>query len=623
MALALPLMLLLPGWAFLSVTRLWKSWPVLQRWILAFALSVAFYPVLFYGARQLIPGLQLGQNKILALWIIFAILIIFGLRRNWKEQFAFDHFEWLALGVFAFTLYTRIAFIQNYPYPTWTDSLHHTLLTQLTASSGQLPMTLEPYFPVPMNMYHLGLYSLTGVLQLTSGTTADQALLWTMAVFNGLCGAGIYFAIDRLANRKAAIVGAVVVGLLSMQPAWYANWGRDTQLASQTILLPVWLFSWHTLQAWADHNRRPRLELTGLTAGAALLNAGVFLLHFRVAGLYLPLLVITALWEWVDSFKKKTARRFFLGVFAIGAFSLLLCSPALGSAAQTWWAQRSGVNLDLGSDSVKEYYQYPWEAISWIGLQPAIVYVSGFLLAAGMLLRSKFTWITALWFAGLYALGQAYQTGISLLAITNMGAVIIMLYLPAGMAIGAGMDAIGRRIGDKYLPIFQNTFLAVALLLGLMGGYERITGVDPSRQFIQPGDPNAMAWIKANIPADAAFAINTNMWLGTSPQGSDGGYWIPYFTGRKTNTGIMLNSLGSKDYFNGLITASKAVLEIQSAPSNALQTLCSLNFRYIYVSGHSGPDETNLNPDLLQKLQELEQVYAQQGVSIFKISRCP
>ena len=59
-ALVASLMLVLPGWAILAVTDTWRIWDRLQRWCVAIGLSIAFYPVLFYSLRAIIPALKLG-----------------------------------------------------------------------------------------------------------------------------------------------------------------------------------------------------------------------------------------------------------------------------------------------------------------------------------------------------------------------------------------------------------------------------------------------------------------------------------------------------------------------------------------------------------------------------------
>ena len=60
----------------------------------------------------------------------------------------------------------KLAVISN-----WDERLR-PLLTLLTATAGRLPYDMEPYFPVPLGQYHLGLYALSGTLEMLSGAPA-------------------------------------------------------------------------------------------------------------------------------------------------------------------------------------------------------------------------------------------------------------------------------------------------------------------------------------------------------------------------------------------------------------------------------------------------------------------
>ena len=131
-------MLLLPGWAMLAISGAWRKWNGLRQWIVALGLSIAFYPVLFYVLRAAAPFLTLGPYKMGALLLAAAAVTGWSLRGHWREQFSFDRLEWAAMAVFGMTLFTRFWIIREHPYPAWSDSLHHTLLTQLTAVQGQL-----------------------------------------------------------------------------------------------------------------------------------------------------------------------------------------------------------------------------------------------------------------------------------------------------------------------------------------------------------------------------------------------------------------------------------------------------------------------------------------------------
>ncbi len=93
---ALAAMLILPGWAILSLGQRWREWGTLQRWCLTVGISVAFYPVPFYATRSILHSFQCGPNKIAILLLASAAVLAWRLRAIWREQFAFERLEWIA-----------------------------------------------------------------------------------------------------------------------------------------------------------------------------------------------------------------------------------------------------------------------------------------------------------------------------------------------------------------------------------------------------------------------------------------------------------------------------------------------------------------------------------------------
>ena len=87
-----------------------------------------------------------------------------------------------------------------------------------------------PYDPADLSVYHLGLYALTGSSGLLAGIAPHSALIWFCQVINGFAAIGVFLVLDKKVSRTAALAGTVFAGLLSFQPAWYCNCGRDTQL---------------------------------------------------------------------------------------------------------------------------------------------------------------------------------------------------------------------------------------------------------------------------------------------------------------------------------------------------------------------------------------------------------
>jgi len=611
----------IPGWAFLSLTRIGRKWPALQQWILATAISLSFLPVLFYFARFLLPNLHIGRNKIILMLVLFIGLIFVGQWRIWKTRIVFTKLEWVALLVFLGTIFIRLLLAYRYPYPAWSDSLHHTLITQLTALTGQLPYSLAPYEPSILNMYHLGLYSISGTVQILSGAPAHTALLWTVQFINGLAGIGVYFVLDRLIGPKAGIIGALTVGFYSFQPNWYFNWGRDTQLSSQTIMLVAWLFTWETIRLIGKTTSLTRLENWGSVLAAALMNAAVFLFHFRVAGYYLALLFINVLYELVISIQDRTFARKTANIVVIGILSLVLISPVLIPSFNSY-LEHTQTNTDVvvsqdTPPAEKDYFAYTFDTIYSIGARKWMVWLIAAATLINIFVFPKWTIGILLWMAVLWAEGNAYRLGIPVLNFTNYTAIMIMFYIPIGLLLGMAGEALFKVPWLKPRGA-QAVIMGILFLLGIVSANQRINDIEPLRFFVTAADVEAMDWIRVNTAEDAVFGINTFMWLGSSPHGTDGGYWIPYFANRMTTTGTMLYGLADSEYIDRVLNQSKTIVE-SAKNTDAIAQLGQLGVNYIYIGPKGNFSGQGLNPDIIGLSPNAKLVYSQNDVEIFKI----
>jgi len=612
-------MAILPGWAALSLLDVWRRWEALQRWIVAIGISLALYPVLFYGARWLLPFLPLGPYKMAALLLLCAVVIVWRMRKRWLEQFRFDRLELVTMAIFGMTLVTRFWIIRDHPYPAWSDSLHHALLTRLTAVQGQLPSTLEPYFPVSLDQYHLGLYAITATTQWLAQVPAHTALLWTVQGLNGLCGLGVYLVLDRKLGRPAGIVGAVTVGLLSHQPAFYVNWGRFTQLAGQTVILIAWMVTWETLGTWRRRWPQHRVEILFQTALAALLNGSVFLLHFRVGAFYLPLLGITVVWELWRSLPEGRGGRVAFGTATLGAVSLFAVAPAVARAIPAFPSSQIFATTPTEmAEAVQRYYEFPWDAVPYLASPVWLLALGAMGAVFGLFRRNEITLIMVSWTAVLYLFGNAYLLSVPRLSFTNLGAILILLYLPLGVVLGATVhELLNFRAPDR-APV--RTGVAVLVVIGgLLSIPARARDVEPHRFFITPADVAAMEWIRENTAEDALFAVNTYFWLPKAPHGTDAGYWIPYFTGRETTAGVMLLSLAGADYTAEIVEMSQAVEALETS-SGSLDALDNLGVDYIYLGKRGDFSGSGLKEARIQQLEGTSRVYQQGGVSILRLA---
>ncbi|MEZ4834263.1 MAG: hypothetical protein R2873_20145 [Caldilineaceae bacterium] len=549
--LVLAAMLLIPGWFALTVTGIWRQWPGLQGWLLATGIGISFYPVLFYASRFVLPWLTFGPYKMSALLLAMLVIVVWQLRRDGATVLRFHTLDWMALVALLLTIATRFWIIRDRPFPAWSDSVHHSILTQLTAVTGQLPYTLEPYFPIPLDQYHLGLYSLSATLQWIAQVPAHTALQWTAQVLNALCAVGVYLVLARKVGRTGAIVGAVTAGLLFSQPALYVNWGRFTQIASQAVLLVGWLLVWEALTAWTTARRELWREVAGYTVIAATATASVFLLHFRVAAFYLPLLAMTVLCIlWQARRDHRTLGLAVWGIVAVGGLSLLLVLPSLVDALRVYVTGKLAATAAAGAptrSALSGYFDFPLSSYPYlVGAPWWFLYATMAALGVGLVRRRRLAIFGLLWVLGLFGIGFAYLLGIRMLNVTNLGAVLIMLYLPAGLIWGVFAEEIVHLARGSAKVAYAVG--AAALLAGVAMAPARASTIEAYRWFVTPADVAAMSWIQSHTEDDALFAVNTYFWTPRAPHGTDAGYWIPYFTGRPTTASVMLLSLADKGY---------------------------------------------------------------------------
>jgi hypothetical protein len=225
--------------------------------------------------------------------------------------------------------------------------------------------------------------------------------------------------------------------------------------------------------------------------------------------------------------------------------------------------------------------------------------------------------ITWLWVITFFIEGNLYRLGISFLRFTNFSGVIIGIYLPSALLIGLSIEALIERIPQNMLNIVSKIFLPSLVVISAVAGFYRSAGIEAWRFFMTNYDRQAMDWISSNIPLDAVFAINTYLWLGNYPHGTDGGYWIPYFTGRKTNTETMLLPVNQPEELQIIEDRSQAIVNYLNGNKD-LSVLCDNNLQYIY-SGKGNPLSKAFNTLALQADPLAKLVYQNQGVMIFQL----
>ena len=140
-----------------------------------------------------------------------------------------------------------------------------------------------------------------------------------------------------------------------------------------------------------------------------------------------------------------------------------------------------------------------------------------------------------------------------------MGAVLIMLYIPASIVIGIGFYELTKL---KFKKLYQIWPLYYSWLLQFLSLFKELW-TSKKHAFLFPRDDiQAMDWINNNIPSNSVIGIKPFFWQIDYPHGIDSGLWIPYFTGIRTNMGTMLYRLSSEDYQEKVIYQSTLLADL-------------------------------------------------------------
>ena len=643
MLVAAVFLFILPGWACLD--WLWPAWGG-YRWTekaaLAAGASLALYPLLILWTNTI--GLRLGA---LYAWLPpLAGILILGGRRLLRRRRASrkpslevvppsteqpsEHkpptptillADLTLLGTLALVAGTRFWAVRRLAAPLWGDSYQHTMIAQLLVDNGGVFNSWAPYAPLQSFTYHFGFQSAVAVFHWLSGLTVPLATVWTGQILNLLAVFAVLPLATRLGKNPWAGVAAVALaGLISPMPMAYTNWGRYTQLAGQVILPGVMLIGWEALE-------RIRLDWKEIALGGVMLT-GLALTHYRIvifAVLFLIVLFLFAL-------RQKPLKNSVLWLAGIGLVSLLVFLPWFFNLFGGRLLQVFVHNVATPAGQISNF-QIEYNAIgNLFDFLPAWVWLSLPVVAGwGLWRRDHGIATISLWWLGVFLV--ANPQWLKLPGAGNIGTftVEIASYIPAAMILGAGfgwlvnaLPVASKRI--RLGNVLEPALLALVLLAGgAWGARQRLNTVD-IRQFslLTRPDLRAFEWIRANTAKDSGFLVNSFLAFNDSLNvGSDGGWWLPLLTQRKSST-LPINygtESGPQPDFRLWINALPLAIQQDGIDSQAVKyMLDERGLNYVYLGQKQGSVNS---PGPLLDLQALlndpqfQAVYHQDRVWIF------
>jgi hypothetical protein len=308
----------------------------------------------------------------------------------------------------------------------------------------------------------------------------------------------------------------------------------------------------------------------------------------------------------------------------IGVMALLLVMPVLWPALRVYVAANRNLTVQTVvsqaevAQVMEGYFEFGWGSVPVLAARPWLLALAGLALLIGMVRGNRLTWLAAGWLAMLSGLGFTYLLGVPMLNLTNLGAVLIMLYLPLGLIVGAGAQEVVDWLRPSRWRGATTGVVAALLVSGLMGAGPRVQEIEPFRFFVTGADLEAMQWINENLPPEAEFAVNTHYWLATTPHGTDAGYWLPYFTNRRMTAAVMVSSLGSYAYQGEVLETAALVKRLETDPT-VIDELRRRGIEYVYIGERGNFEGPGLQADLLVDSGRATVLYTADRVAILRL----
>jgi hypothetical protein len=613
--LILPLLLLLwvPGRLVVGLIedRLQLDWG--ERTALAVALSMALVPVAMLWTTTL--GLPWSRAGVIAVYALVAAGLGWQSWRNRpaKISLSLPGHDLALATILVFSLAIRLAMVRDLAAPAWVDPVHHATIIRAILDEGGFPASYAASVEADAGGYHPGFHSLAAAFHWLSGLEMPDDLLLLGQVLNAACILGMYlFTTALTGDRRAGLFAALIAGVFSPMPAYYASWGRYTQLAG-LVILPGALKLILASLADASAGWKKRAGLWTVTAIAC---AGLFLTHYRVAVFLALLLAAYLLAEILRGLHKQplwTSLPPILGrLAALLGMAFLLTLPWWPSLYPALIAPRLALSPQAPQPLM----------VDWGLLTPAYGRAT-LILAAGGLVWSigRARWfgpVLALWVGLLYLSANQGMLRLPLSTGINKTSVEIMLFVPiaalGGFLISDLLDLIGGFIPSR----FRWAYLAVASIgaagLALLGAQRLLPILNPATLLFRQADRPAITWIDANLPQGERFLINPFLWGYGIYAGQDGGFWITPLAGRGTLPPPVLYGLGTAEQKAAIVQASRQALDQAKDPAGLYALMQEQGIGYLYTGARGGA----ISSSALSQSALFDTVYHQDGVWIFR-----
>ncbi|MBA3945645.1 MAG: hypothetical protein H0X37_13895 [Herpetosiphonaceae bacterium] len=609
--------------------------PLIVRLTLWLALSLALIPLVYLWTTTL--GLALRGP---ALLIATALLALGTVPYGWRDlalaRWPSRPTEWmmplLLVELVLLTAWKRVREIAGLAFPPWVDAVHHALMIRVVAETGRAPFSLQPYLPIDAFAYHWGYHAVAATLLQLTDLSLPALMLWLgqlLAIaYAGVIAGATYTLWQR---PRAAVVAGGVASLVSLLPAYYLSWGRYTLLAGLLLVPAVMLAS---LEMLRDGGWRSLAILT-------LLLAGLSLIHF--VAFCMALLWCAAVWlTQFDGLRqmRRTLRQFVL----VGVLTVLLTAPWIVLLIrQTMTVSSASSPLSIAGG---DYNSMPPELL-WLPGNHMLVISALVAAYLGLRRRSRATLALVLWTLLVLCCANPVWFGLPYLSFFNNRIVVLALFLPASLLLGAGVAMLDDGIGhwlERYIvraeqllavgeesrterrkpvverlrpicPLLCTLLVAGGLLWSARYLLPRDLVLNQGLVFAHPADLDAITWAAEHTPPDARFAINTEDWLYDINRGSDGGWWLLPLAGRHVSTPPVIFTYGDAAY---VTSVKQLTAELRDAAGASPEQLAAWMDRGHFGYAYATTGGRIFDRDRLRGSPLFQEVYRNAAVSIFR-----
>jgi hypothetical protein len=438
-------------------------------------------------------------------------------------------------------------------------------------------------------------------------------------MLNFLTVLGCYLLAKQLTGKQwAGNFAALFVGLISIMPGYYVNWGRYTQLAGLAIL-PVAM----VLVVYLLAQPKPSWKLILITVltitGLGLSHYGV-LVFFILFGL---ILVVYHLFQARSD--RERVKRLALTLLQVSLITGILASPWIWNfiqgrfltvvtiiVAQAPGADPEQIRAHNSLGDIRFFFNTHWYILAIVGVFWALWR------------RERYIILISIWTISLLLLANPDYLNLPGTGLINNFAVFISLFFPfsvilANFITDLILSAQARAKWTFYLAIIG------LLALGLWGAKFRLNLFVPKNQLVTESDLTAMAWIKENIPQEAIFLINhTYVYNNSSVVGTDAGWWLPLLAQRQ-NTIPPMSAQEVRE--PDALLAGKFFRQLDQLDLNSFSGYAFLRdngITHIYIGGKQGKvlneeDKTFLDAESLKRSGFYQEIYQLDNISILAL----